>query len=69
MNDPWQAAIALDGYQKDIDEELRMSISNIVEENLIKHSEITNKIVSGQIKIYEPKINLSVFREVMSSAA
>ena len=46
-----------------------MSISNIVEENLIKHSEITNKIVSGQIKIYEPKINLSVFREVMSSAA
>ncbi|TAL67179.1 MAG: hypothetical protein EPN88_07650, partial [Bacteroidetes bacterium] len=69
MNDPWQVAIALDGYQKEIDEELRMSINSIVEENLIKHSEITNKIASGEIKIYEPKINLSVLREATSSAA
>lgn len=69
MNDPWQVAIAFDGLQKDIDMELRASINNIVEENLKKHSEVTGRIVSGKIKIYEPKINLSVLREVMSVTA
>lgn len=68
MNDPWQVAIAVDGYQKDIDEKLKDDIENIVEKNLKKHIETTNKIVDGEIKIYEPKRNLSVLREAISIA-
>jgi len=69
MNDPWQVAIALDGYKKDIDAKLKNDIEKIVKENLKKHMETTKKIIDGKIKIYEPKINLSVLREVMSIAA
>ena len=68
MNDPWQVAIAVDGYQKDIDEKLKDDIENIVEENLKKHIEATNKVVDGEIKIYEPKRNLSVLREAILKA-
>ncbi len=52
MNDPWQVAIAVDGYQRDIDVKLKDNIENIVEGNLKKHIETTNKIVDGKIKIY-----------------
>lgn len=68
MNDPWQVAVALDGYEDSIDE-LKEKIEKIIEDNLKQHSDATQKIVNGQIKIYEPKINLSVLREVISVAA
>jgi len=56
MNDPWQVAIAVNGYRRNIDVKLKNDIENIVEEKLKKHIEATNKIVDGKIKIYETKI-------------
>ncbi len=57
MNDPWQVTVALDGYKNDINIDLKKKIEKIVEKNLRRHWEVTQQIIDGQIKIYEPNLS------------
>lgn len=52
MTDPWQVTIAIDGYNFKIDTDLTQKIKLTTERYLENHSQITKKIIKGEIEVY-----------------
>jgi hypothetical protein len=52
MTKPWQVAVGLDGFDSKIDDNIKNNIEIIIEEELQKHNETTNKIIEGLEKVY-----------------